>query len=106
VRIAAARELGSQADPTWQNLVRNLTNDPDPTVRMEAARLIAPYDPPLATSVLASLMRDGNIGVREAASGVLVERVAADFATLRGLMRSSDPRTQVQAAARILELTR
>jgi HEAT repeat protein len=106
VRVAAARELSSQPDGSWQNLVRSLANDPDPTVRLEAARLIAPYDQPLAKTVLDGLMSDDNIGIREAASGVLVDRVASDFATLRGLLRSPDVMVRVKAGARILELTR
>ncbi len=106
IRVAAAKELASRPDANWQNLVRSLTNDPDPTVRLEAAGLIAPFDQPLANSVLDALMRDSNVGIREAASGVLVERVAADFATLRALLRSGDVGVRVKAAARILELTR
>jgi HEAT repeat protein len=106
IRLAAARQLAPQPDAAWQAMVRSLTNDPDPTVRLEAARLIAPYDQALASSVLDALMRDGNIGIREAASSVFVERVAADFAALRALLRSGDVAIRVQAAARILALTR
>jgi len=51
-------------------------------------------------------MQDSNIGIREAASGVLVEGVASDFATLRTLLRSGDLVVRVKAAGRILELTR
>jgi HEAT repeat protein len=106
IRLAAAKQLAPQPDAGWQSMVRTLTNDPDPMVRLEAARLIAPYDQPLASSVLEALMRDGNIGIREAASTVFVERVAGDFRALRGLLRSGDVGVRVQAAARILELTR
>lgn len=106
IRVAAARELASQPDAPWQSLVRSLANDPDPVVRLEAAKLIAPYDQPLAKTVLDGLMRDSNVGIREAASSVLVERVAADFATLRALLRSNDVAVRVKAAGRILELTR
>jgi hypothetical protein len=106
VRVAAARELASQPDMTWQGFVRGLTSDPDPVVRLEAARLIAPYDQALARAVLDALMHDENLGIREAASGVLVDRVAGDFATLRRLLRSGDDLTRGKAAARILELTR
>ena len=49
-------------------------------------------------------MRDGNIGIREAASTVFVEHVAGDFGALRGLLRSGDAGVRVRAAARILEL--
>jgi hypothetical protein len=106
IRVAAAREMASQPDASWQNAVRVLAGDPDPVVRLEAARLIAPYDQPLAQRVLDDLMRDGNIAVREAASSVMVEQVASDFATLRALMRSGDVAVRVKAAARVLELTR
>ena len=61
-----AREMASQPDGNWQGIVRALTSDPDPAVRLEAARLIAPYDQPLARSVLDTLMRDDNLGIREA----------------------------------------
>jgi HEAT repeat protein len=106
IRVAAAREMASQPDAAWQGLVRTLTGDADPTVRLEAARLIAPYDQPLAKSVLDAVMRDDNIGIREVASSVMVERVASDFATLRTLLHSGDVAVRVKAAARILELTR
>lgn len=106
IQVAAARELSVQPDASWQALVRNLTNDTDPTVRLEAARLIAPYDLSLANSVLDALMQSDNISVREDAAGVLVDRVATDFATLRGLLRSGDATVRVKAAGRILELTR
>jgi HEAT repeat protein len=106
IRVAAAREMASQPDAFWQSQVRTLTNDPDPVVRLEAAKLIAPYDQPLAKTVLDGLMRDSNVGIREAASGVLVERVAADIATLRTLLRSEDVLVRVRAAGRIVDLTR
>jgi HEAT repeat protein/PBS lyase HEAT-like repeat-containing protein len=106
IRMAAARELASQPDTVWQGLVRSLASDPDPVVRLDAARLIAPYDLALAKQVIDELMRNDNIAVREAASTVLVERVATDFATLRALLHSSDIVVRVKAADRILELTR
>jgi HEAT repeat protein len=106
IRIAAAQELESRPDAAWQGLVRSLANDPDPLVRVQAARLIAPYDLQLASTVLDGLMRDSNIAIREAASGVVVERVAADFASLRSLLHSGDLMVRVKASARVLELTR
>ena len=106
IRVAAARELAPQPDAAWQSLVRSLAHDPDPSVRLEAARLVAPYDLALAESVLSMLMRDSNIGIREAASAVMVQRVASDFPTLRTLLQSEDTAVRVKAAARILELTR
>ena len=106
IRIAAAAELAAQPDANWQSLVRGLATDPDPMVRLEAARLIAPYDQQLAINTLDGLMRDGNMAIRESASGVFVDRVAGDFAALRALLRSGDVAVRVKAASRILELTR
>lgn len=106
IRVAGAREMASNPDAQWQALVRSLSEDPDPAVRLDAARLIAPYDQPLAKRILDGLMGDQNMGIREAAAGVLVEKVAADMATLRRLLRSGDARVRAQAADRILELTR
>ena len=106
IRVAGAREMASSPDLAWQSLVRSLTEDPDPVVRLEAARLIAPYDQPLAKRVLDGLLADANLGIREAAAEVMVERVAADVATLRKLLRSGDARIRVGAAGRLLELTR
>lgn len=106
IRVAGAREMASNPDLAWQSLVRTLTDDADPVVRLEAARLIAPYDQPLAKRVLDGLLADGNLGIREAAAEVVVERVAADVATLRRLLKSGDARIRVGAAGRILELTR
>jgi hypothetical protein len=75
-------------------------------VRMEAARLIAPYDQPLASQILEGLMRDDNPALREAASGAFIDGVASDFKTLRALLRSGDETVRVKAAGRVLELTR
>ena len=106
IRVAAATEMASQPDAAWQELVRRLAADPDPTVRLDAARLIAPYDHALADNILRDLMRNSNIGIREAASGTFVDAVASDFASLRPLLHSTDDAVRVKAAARILELTR
>jgi HEAT repeat protein len=106
IRLVAARELSARPDASWQSLVRSLTSDSDPVVRLGAARLIAPYDTTLANNVLDDLMRSDNVGVREAASDALAEGVASDFKTLRRLLRSADLLAQVNAAARILEITR
>lgn len=106
IRVAAEAELASHPDAGWQGMVRDLTADPDPVVRMQAAKLIAPYDQPLAKRILDELMRSDNVGIREAASEAIVGQVASDFATLRQLLLSADDRVRVQASNRILELTR
>lgn len=106
IRMAAAKAHGPTDAPWWQQLVRSLLVEQDPVVRLEAAKLIAPYDNSLARGVLDGLLADGNIAVREMAGQILAEVVATDFRTLRALLRNPDTRVQVQAASRILELTR
>jgi HEAT repeat protein len=106
VRYGALDAMSSHPDAAWVNGVREVIRDSDPTIRLYAARLLAPYDPDLAKSVLDQLLTNDNLAVREEASRVLAERVAGDFATLRRLLHSSDAIVQVNAAGRILELTR
>ncbi|HEY0876061.1 MAG TPA: HEAT repeat domain-containing protein [Vicinamibacterales bacterium] len=106
VKLSAAEALSVRPGGAWLSVARTLTSDPDEAVRLGAARLVAPYDRQLAESVLDSLGRSGNLAIREEAGRTLAERVASDFATLRRLLHSSDGRTSVSAAARILELTR
>jgi HEAT repeat protein len=107
VRIEAAAALAALGpDPGWMDTARALLNDPDPTVRVQAARVLAPYDNATAKNTLEVAMNDPNPGVRELAAQVLARDVAGDFATLRRLLRSTDPEARTSAAARILELTR
>jgi hypothetical protein len=106
IRVAAAEQLASQPDAAWQSLVRSLADDPNPLVRLEAATLIAPHDPALAKTVLDELLRTGNVAIQEAAAAVVVDRVTADVATLRRLLRSTDLRVRAKAAGRLLDLTR
>ena len=107
VKLSAAREIPPDLnDAEWINTVRRLLGDSDPVVRLDAAQLIAPYDLAAARGVLDGAMQDGNIAVREKAGLLLSRHVAADFATLRGLLWRGDPVTRAIAAGRILELTR
>lgn len=73
--------------------------------QLEAAALIAQYEPDAARATLDRLLADGTPPVRIQATRVLAERVASDFATLRKLMKAGDAQTRVRAAGRILELT-
>ena len=106
IRIDTARRMASQPDGTWQNVVRGLVSDRDPSVSVYAAELIAPFDLDLARQALERLLIDTNPAIRELAGRVMVQRVANDFAGLRRLLRSPDTRTVVAAAGRVLELTR
>lgn len=105
-RIAAAEALSVRPGGAWQAVARELTADPDEMVRLKAAELLAPYDRDLARQVVDGLRQSENPAVREEAGRVITERIAADFATLRHLLRDRDPLTGVRAAGRILELTR
>jgi HEAT repeat protein len=107
VRVQVAEKLASvPGDTSYLPVVRRLAGDPDPVVRITAARVLAPYDHALAQNVLEAAGADSNPAVREMAARTLATQVAGDFATLRRLLRSNDPVSRVAAAARILELTR
>lgn len=106
-RIAAAAGLAAIGPDTgWVDTARALLNDADPTVRAEAARILAPYDNATAKAHLTALLDDPNPAIRQLAAMTMAKDVANDFATLRGLLRSNDAEARTRAAARILELTR
>lgn len=106
VRAQALEATAGDADQTWLNSVRRLLGDPDPLVRLLAAKLIAPHDAAAAEAAVRGLMNDSNIAVQEVANQTLAEVVATDWPTLRRYLRSSDPVIRTAAAARILDLTR
>jgi len=107
LRVQAAAALAALGpDAGWMDTARALLNDPDPMVRIQAARILAPYDNATSKGTLDSAMNDQNPAIREAAAQTLAQYVAGDFATLRRLLRSTDALARVSAAGRILELTR
>jgi hypothetical protein len=106
IRLEAARALRSDPDAGWLDQLRSLTKDPDPEVRRQAAELIAPHDPETARATLEPLLKDDNPAEREAASKSYLQHAVTDFGALRQFLQSPDSATRVQAAARILELTR
>lgn len=106
VRLAAVEALSVRPPGNWLGVVRDLTRHEEAIVQLGAARLIAPYEPDVASEVLVRLSRSDNPAVREEAGRTFVQRLAADFGTLRKFLRSPDALTSVRAAARILELTR
>lgn len=106
VRVTALEALSVEPNPAWVSSVVGLLDDPDPQVRLAAARLAAPYALAAVQRVTEGLLGDSNIAIREAASKVYVEQVAADFAVLRRFLHASDLVTRVRAASRILVLTR
>lgn len=105
VRLNAAEAMAARPSAAWMSVVRALADDPDTSVQLGAARLLAPYDPQLASAILQRLRGAENPAVREEAGRAFVEQLAADFASLRRYLRT-DAITAVRAAARILELTR
>lgn len=106
LRLAAVEAMSSRPDTFWQNLVRSLVADPNPTVRMQAAKLIAPYDNTLARLTLEAGLLDRSPEIHDFAAQLLSRHVATDFAMLRKLIRTTTGLAQLQTAARVLQLTR
>lgn len=106
LRAQALEAMASDPDMTWQGDVRGLLNDPDPQVRLLAARLIGPHDPAAAASVVQGMFADPNVSIAQDATTIYAERIASDVAGLRQLLKNGDALVRVNAAARILELTR
>jgi HEAT repeat protein len=106
VRLAAAEYLSVRPGGQWLEVARVLTSDADQAVQLGAARLVAPFDQPLAEAVLGRLGQSENLAIREESGRALAGRVVSDFATLRRLLRSQDGGTSVGAASRLLELIR
>jgi len=106
IKLRAAEFTSSNPDATWTAHVRQLLQDPDPMVRIGAARLIGRHDPGAAMWALQPLANDENLAIREEAQRVLPEAIGGDFAQLRRYMRAADADTRVRAALRIVELTR
>lgn len=106
VRLAAVQAAASDADAEWMKVVRSLTKDDDPEIRRQAAVLLAPHDPEAARAALEPLLKDPNPAQREAAAASYLEFAVTDFAVLRRFLRTGEELARVNAAARILELTR
>lgn len=111
VRLGAAQMMvgqpgGVQPDAVWVRVVRELAVSSDPAIRIQASGLIAPYDLELARQTLERGLSDDNTAIRDIAGRLLIENVATDFGTLRRLLHSGSALTRVQAADRILKLTR
>jgi HEAT repeat protein len=104
MRVGAAKALAPRADPTWTSTVRTLGADEDPTIRVEAAKLLSTVEPLAAQGILDRLLTDKDQAVRELAGSVAVS-LPDDLARLRTLLRIG-PITRLRAADRLLELTR
>ncbi len=106
IKLKAAEVTSINPDAVWQAHVRQLLQDPDPMVRIGAARLLGRHDPGAAMWALQSLTNDENLAIREEAQRVLPEAIGGDFAELRRYLRAADADTRIRAALRIVELTR
>ena len=106
VRLAAVQASRTQPDQVWLDTVRALSAEADPEIRRPAAVLLAPHDPAAARAILEPMLADPNPAQREAAAASFLGDVVSDFPTLRKSLRDPDPGTRVQAASRILRLTR
>ena len=106
MRVGAAEQMANRPDGAWMQVVRSLVTDPEPSVRLRAAKLIAPFELDLARQTLESLLVDSNQAIRQLAGMTIAERTASDFAALRRLLRTNDLPIRMRAAGRVLELTR
>jgi HEAT repeat protein len=106
MRLAGARALAERPDAEWLSAVRQLLQDSDPMIRLGAVELVAPHDPALARSTIDGLRADPNLAVREQAEERQVVVAGSDLRTLRALLRSTHTRARIDAADRILQLTR
>jgi HEAT repeat protein len=106
IRLKAAEITAFNPDASWVAQVRPLLQDPDPMVRIGAARLISRQDPAAAKWAMQALTNDENLAIREEAQRVLPETIGGDFAQLRGFLRASDAETRVRAALQIVDMTR
>ena len=106
VRRTAAQYMASRPDEEWKALVRGLLNDEDPTVRLDAAVMLAPYDKAAAQPVIDALRNDPNPAIREMLQQIEADQPTSNLPTLRGLMRRGAALVRIRAAARILALTR
>ncbi|HEY2433336.1 MAG TPA: HEAT repeat domain-containing protein [Vicinamibacterales bacterium] len=106
VRLSAAQAMAVTPTPEWQATVRALLADPNELVQLGAARLMAPHDPQASAEAFERLGRSDNMAIREQAARSSIRTLTSDFTALRRYLRNADPSTSVQAANRILELTR
>ncbi len=106
VSRSAALLMASQPDEAWKSLVRSLLSDPEPVIRLDAARMLAPHEPDTVRPVLEQLSFDANLAIREETELVIAELPITNLAQLRAILRSGTPLGRVRAARRLLVMTR
>lgn len=110
IRLMAAEAWNGQDGP-WVTAIMPLLENKDGTIRLQAARLIAPVNPDLARRTLNQAAGDGNPVIRAEAAkamGRLAPDVpqATDLKELRRLLRDRDPSVRLHAAGTLLAVVR
>lgn len=104
LRLMAAEAWNGQPGP-WVEGIRPLLNNMDGTIRLQAARLIAPVDPAAADRVLSAAAAHENPAIRAEAARAIAESShyrIVDIAHLRRLLRNADAPVRLHAAAVLL----
>jgi HEAT repeat protein len=112
LRLMAAG-VSAPNNPTgaWVSTATAALEDPDPGVRLSAAQLLLAHgaDRTAAAAVLNRALADANPALRllatRAAADAPAEALAGDVASLRRLLRDTDPRVQIVAAGVLLKLS-
>lgn len=95
----------------WMSAIAPLLDNRDGTIRLEAARLLAPVNPEASRRVLSEAAADANPVVRSEAARMMEEititvPAAADLAQARRLLRDRDAAVRVYAAGVLLTAAR
>jgi hypothetical protein len=104
-RLMGVDGMASRPTPAWVEATRSLALTGPPEVRLGAARLLAPHDPPVSEQVLGQLAGDASLAIRESAARIHAES-STNLRQLREFLRHADRATRVAAATRLLALTR
>ncbi|HYT66139.1 MAG TPA: HEAT repeat domain-containing protein [Vicinamibacterales bacterium] len=109
-KLMAAEAWGGQPGP-WMGAIAPLLENRDGTIRLEAARLLAPVSPEAARRVLNEAAADSNPVIRSEAARIIEETTSlvpdlADISQARRLLREADPAIRLHAAGVLLAAAR
>ena len=110
LRLMAAEAFEGRPG-AWMSAIAPLLDNRDGTIRLEAARLLAPVNPEAAKRVLSEAASDANPVVRSEAVRIMGETSAtvpavADLPQARRLLREKDSAITVYAAGVLLAAAR
>ena len=110
LRLMAAEAFDGRPGK-WTSAIAPLLENRDGTLRLEAARLLAPVNPEAARRVLSEAATDPNPVVRSEAVRIMEETsttvpAVADLPQARRLLREKDPAVRVFAAGVLLAAAR